>query len=339
MSATNAMISVIVPVFNVKKHLQKCFSSIACQTHKNLQVIVVDDGSFDGSENICDQWAKTDSRFVVLHKKNGGLSSARNAGLDFAKGEFVLFVDSDDFVEPNMVEKLAKLQVKTKADICVCLFSMETESGETYADVPKFETKSCSGVEALNLLSQPRQDRFVVAWNKLYKKELFDGVRFPLGKIHEDQWTIHELFFRANKVSFVSDKLYHYVIHEGSVSRNKNPIKHLDDMEALFARVEFLKKNKLDEIVFDVENTMLELFGFYREQFFGYQDFLFKEMMAIAKCGKDCFKFFKQKAKKLNLSKSEILKRKQTYLFSAKQKLKLMWGNKIKSRLKKWKKI
>ena len=337
MSESKPKISVIVPVFNVKKHLQKCFLSIANQTYENLEVLVVDDGSFDGSEKVCDQWAEKDKRFVVIHKTNGGLSSARNVGLEKAKGEFVLFVDSDDFVEPNMIEKLVKAQTKAKAEICACLFSMETEAGETYADVPKFETKSCTGIESLKFLNQPRQDRYVVAWNKLYKKELFDDIKFPLGKIHEDQWTIHELFFKAKKVAFVSDELYHYVIHEGSLSRNKNPIKHLDDIDALFSRVEFLKNKGFEELSFDVENAMFDLFGFYREQFFAYQNFTFKELSKIVASGKACFKFFK--ANKNKKRKQELKKRKQIYTFSIKQKLKLMWGNKIKSRLKKWKKI
>lgn len=335
----NQTISVIIPVFNTGAFLNKCVESVASQTYRHLEIILIDDGSTDGSENLCDLWASKDSRIKVIHKPNGGLSSARNAGLDVASGEFVAFVDSDDFLEPNMFETLFTARAKADADIVLCSFSMENESGEPYATTPPISNLTLSGVKALELLNQPRQDRFVVAWNKLFTRKLFDDIRFPEGKIHEDQWIAHKLFFEAKTIKAIPGELYHYVVHENSIMQLKNPIKHFDDIDALFDRVQFYQNNNLKHLVAGVENTMCELFGFYKQKMFSFGAFNKNELKTIKIYANKCYAFFKKCKMSRKYSKNERKLRKNTYKFSFLEKIKLKHGNKIKQKVTKWKKI
>ncbi len=337
MAKNQPKISVIIPVFNASKFLSKCVNSVICQSHKALEIILIDDGSTDCSGKICDNFAKTDNRIVVLHKANGGLSSARNAGLGIATGELIAFVDSDDYLEPNMLEALLNSLFKNGSDIAICSFVMETETGEPYATTPPLENKTYSKAEALELLAEPRQDRYAVAWNKLYRKKLFEGLRYPEGKIHEDQWLAHKLFFEAEKVSTISNVLYHYVVHTGSIMQASNPIRHLDDIDALFDRIEFFKSHNLEYLTAGVEKTMFTLFAFYREKFWGYEKFTLAELKMIYRYGKKCKKCFKNIKKSKKYSKSEKNMRFRVYNFSPLERLKLFYKNKLK--VAKWKKI
>ena len=309
-------ISVIIPVFNSLKWLEKCVTSVLNQTYKNLEIILVDDGSTDGSEKLCDDYAKKDKRVVVVHQKNGGLSAARNTGLEKASGDFVAFADSDDYLETNMLEKLHSSLLEKEADIVICGFVMEDESGKEYADTPALENKTFSSAEALELLTLPRQDRFVVAWNKLYKKELFKFTRFPVGKIHEDQWVAHKLFFTASKVATIQDELYHYVIHASSIMQASNPIRHFDDIDALFDRIQFYKSKNLSSLAAGVEKTMFNLFAFYREKVWAYENFTLAELKKVYAYGKKCKKYLKNTAKINKYSKNEIKEHLKVYNFS-----------------------
>ena len=337
MTKQKPTISVIIPVFNTTKFLKKCVDSVINQTYKNLEIILVDDGSTDGSEKICDDYSKIDNRVIVVHKQNGGLSSARNTGLEKASGEFVAFADSDDYLQENMIEKLVDTEEQTQADIVICGFVMENEAGENYASTPALKNETYTKREALELLNQPRQDRYTVAWNKLYKASLFEDIKYPEGKIHEDQWTIHKLFFKASKVSAIEDVLYHYVVHEGSIMQAKNPIKHFDDIDALFERIEFYKTNNLKELIPGVFETMSELFAFYREKIWGYENFTLAELNKIYGYGKKCKKCLKNTAKTEKYSKNQLKSLIKAYSFSFLDKLKLFYKNKLK--VKRWKKI
>ena len=337
MAKNQPKVSVIIPVFNTSKFLKKCVNSVLKQTYKNLEVFLIDDGSTDNSGILCDDFAKTDKRVVTIHKQNGGLSPARNVGLGIATGEFIAFVDSDDFIEPTMIEVLLNNIIKAGSDISICSFAMETETGKPYADTPPLKNETYSKFEALALLNETRQDRFTVAWNKLYKKELFDGLRYPENKIHEDQWTIHKLFFKTSKVSAIEDVLYHYVVHEGSIMQAKNPIKHFDDIDALFDRIEFYKTNNLKELIPGVFKTMSELFAFYREKIWGYENFTLAELNKIYGYGKKCKKYLKNTAKTEKYSKEKTKEISKAFNFSFVDKLKLFYKNKLK--VKKWKKI
>ncbi len=323
-------ISVIVPIFNSLNWLDKCIFSIVNQTYKNLEIILIDDGSNDGSSNLCDTYAKKDERIIVIHKSNEGLSLARNAGLKIATGEFVLFADSDDYLEDNMLEKLILSQKQDNADMVICGFIMEDELGNKYADTPELENKTYSNKEALKLLNLNRQDRFVVAWNKLYKRNLFEDIQYPKGKIHEDQWVAHKLFFKSNKITTIQPSLYHYVIHKDSIMNASNPLKHFDDIDALFDRIEFYKNNKLYDLIDGVFNVMYNLFSFYREKIFAYKNFTFAELNKIYSYGNKCKKLLKRNIKHINFSKNTVRKSLKIYSFSFIEKLKLFYKNILK---------
>ena len=183
----NPVISIIVPVYKVEKQLNKCIESILNQTFKDYELILVDDGSPDNCGHICDEYEKKDSRIKVIHKKNGGLSDARNAGLDIALGKYIGFVDSDDIIHPQMYEKLYNCINKSNLDIVQCKFKRFKSIEEININISDSELnfKEYNSQDAIiDLIDNNKIN--VNAWNKLYKRELFQNERYPKGKIHED---------------------------------------------------------------------------------------------------------------------------------------------------------
>ncbi len=256
-------ISVIIPIYDVEKYLDKCVESVVNQTYKDLEIILVDDGSPDNCPAICDEWAKKDSRIVVLHKQNGGLSSARNAGLDIATGEFVGFVDSDDVILPKMYESLFNAINKNSADMSLCGFlnvdealnpineneqncPIETEVLDTYGVMEKL----CVG---------KRYWYFTTSVNRLYRASIFKTIRFPDGMLHEDEFTSHRFFDSCKKVACIEDCLYLYVQREKSITTSAYNIKRLDAMYAYWDRY-VLCKEKYQEFVKRQLFVMLGLF-------------------------------------------------------------------------------
>jgi glycosyltransferase involved in cell wall biosynthesis len=240
-----AKISLIIPIFKVEKYLKRCVDSIINQTYKNLEIILVDDGSPDNCGVICDEFAKTDSRITVIHKLNGGLSDARNAGLDISTGEFIGFIDSDDFIHPDMFQDLYNRLRKHDADIAQCSFRRVTGDEMIEAKEPDNE-KIISNLEALDYIYTPYCVDFIVAWNKLYKKELFNDLRFPKSKIHEDEFTTYKLFYRATKIVICDKKYYYYFQSPNSIIRSNFSIKKLDYAEAMEERISFFKEKDME---------------------------------------------------------------------------------------------
>ncbi len=219
------LISVIVPVYKVELYLKKCVDSLLNQTYKNLEIILVDDGSPDNCPKICDEYAKKDNRIKVIHKKNGGLSSARNAGLDIAKGDYIAFVDSDDYVHSDYINKLYNQVKKDGSSLAICGVQIVNENG-TNLDSSKFDIKSkfIPEVEKFNLLFLENSISPIVAWNKLYSAEIWKDLRYPNGKIHEDEFVIFDVLNNAkNGVSVLSEKLYYYLVRENSIMGSKTP--------------------------------------------------------------------------------------------------------------------
>ncbi len=216
---SSELISVIVPVYKVEKYLDKCVESVFNQTYRNLEILLVDDGSPDRCGQMCDEYAAKDDRVRVIHKKNGGLSSARNAALDVLKGEYVICVDSDDYVHPDMVRKLYENAVKYDAEIVIGSHYMEKGDKLSIRDPFCDEDVVLTGKEALDKLVE---DSFIknYAWCKIYKTELFDGVRYPEGRNYEDIATTYLLFDKAKRVVKIPDFLYYYQIRDNSISYN-----------------------------------------------------------------------------------------------------------------------
>lgn len=239
------LISIVVPVYNVEQYLGESIKSLLAQTYRNIEIILVDDGSTDNCPIICDRYAKQDMRVKVLHKKNGGLSDARNKGIDIARGEYIGFVDSDDWVEPNMYEVLLKSIINDKSDISVCGIIREYKNG-TVSQGNIAETMSQNEAVKALLDGNIIHDH---AWSKLYKKDLFAEVRYPKGMVYEDIRTTYKLFLKSNKISIVSKCLYHYRQRRGSIIRNGFTEKKLEWLDAVKALKKDYRLNPYNDIV------------------------------------------------------------------------------------------
>lgn len=234
----------IIPVYNVKKYLCESIDSVIDQTYKNLEILVIDDGSTDGSGEICDEYQKKDPRIRVIHQKNGGLSAARNTGLDAMQGDVVAFLDSDDAFLPDMIEVLVNEMEKTSADMAVCkYFVMETTGKMDKPDRDKKrgtngETEVLSSKEALNRLMECKMQNY--AWNKLYARHLFDEARFPVGYVFEDKLLMPYIFEKAEKITVIPVSLVYYRMRPNSIERTISEKNALDRLNAEIKRQEFI---------------------------------------------------------------------------------------------------
>ena len=239
----NELVSIIVPIYKVEQYLKECIDSIINQTYKNLEIILVDDGSPDNCGKICDEYEKKDNRIKVIHKENGGLSSARNAGLDVARGDYISFIDSDDYVSNEFIEKLYLLCKKNNADISECNFVRFIDSKEVKLEINN-NTFLYSSEEMQERIYSTEASRTVIVCNKLYKKYIYDSLRFPLGKINEDEFITYKAFYNCKeKIAVTSESLYYYRYNENSIMGKKYNIRRLDVLTAFRERKEFYKKN------------------------------------------------------------------------------------------------
>lgn len=237
-----ARISVIIPVYKVEKYLDKCVRSVMCQTYKDLQIILVDDGSPDRSGEMADELAKEDARITVVHRPNGGLSAARNSGLEIADGAYICFLDSDDWIDADMLEKMQAAMEKEAADLAICGLTYEYEGECEHLEDPVMAAEVLGGEELMARLCAPRAANYVIACSRLCRAELFKTLRFPEGKLHEDEFTAHHLFDRVKRAVTLPDKFYHYLRRGGSITGAPVSVRHLDGAEAFYERFGFLKK-------------------------------------------------------------------------------------------------
>lgn len=234
----NPLISVIVPVYKVEEFLSKCVDSILAQTYTNLEVFLVDDGSPDNCGKMCDDYAKKDSRIKVIHKENGGLSDARNVAIDVATGEYITFVDSDDYVAPTYVEELYNNISDYSAEVSVCLFRMFNEGTLPVID-ETFSEKDCfNGLNAIEQMFY--QEKFdTSAWAKMYHRSLFEtGIRYPKGLLFEDLPTTYLLMYKAKKVAFINKKLYYYLVRSNSIEGSSFTSAKMDSALKIFELME-----------------------------------------------------------------------------------------------------
>ena len=213
------LISVIIPVYNVEKFLPYSLERVINQTYKNLEIILINDGSTDGSKAICEKYAKNDKRIKLLSQKNQGAAVARNTGLEVASGEYIGFVDSDDVISLEFYECLYKLLKETDSDISECA-SVQISDEDLFNKNYKFDninnleyitTDSLGALNRINSEDIYITGKSIVVWNKLYKKELFDDIRFPAGKKYEDDLTTYKLFNEIHKLVSTEKVLYNYV--------------------------------------------------------------------------------------------------------------------------------
>ena len=223
------VISVIVPVFRVEAYLKRCVDSILNQTYKNLEIILVDDGSDDACPQICDEYARTEDRIVVIHKENGGLSSARNAGLDIAKGEYIGFVDSDDAIEADMYEVLLDTIISNDGDVVVCDFKNWDGVSDLKSKAVPNETQICSHDEMLKKFFRVEDATLYTAvWCRLYKRSVIADIRFTEGVINEDVDFSYKIFANAEKTCITNACKYKYFVANSSITRKHFTPKDLD---------------------------------------------------------------------------------------------------------------
>ncbi|MFJ7728160.1 glycosyltransferase family 2 protein [Neobacillus sp. NPDC097160] len=262
----NPKISIIVPIYNVEKYLNKCIDSILAQTFTNFELILVNDGSPDNCGGICNKYSIIDPRIKVIHKKNGGLSSARNAGIKIAKGKYIGFVDSDDYIDKKMYEILYNSIELHSSDVVVCDVIKVNEENRIILkqDVnTEYRTEHFTNIQALNQLYQPNEDifdpmgrsgeRWIFAVNKLYKRSLFQSLKYQEGVIYEDELIIHKIYYQSKKITSISAKLYYYVQRQDSIVYSPFSINKFDRVYALKDRAKFFKtvrQNKLHEKAF-----------------------------------------------------------------------------------------
>lgn len=236
-----ALISIIVPVYNVEDYLDRCLNSVIYQTYKNLEIILVDDGSPDTCPQKCDEWAAKDSRIVVIHKENGGLGFARNSGLDIASGDYVLFLDSDDYIPLDTVENMVKRIENDRSDLVVGTKVFEYPDGTQGPPRQFWDRDSIiTREEALHMLVSSTCAFPTSAWGKLYKRSLFDGLRFSSLKTDEDTHIAPFVIDRCETISLMTGVVYYYYQRENSIVHTLNEAKQLDRIRALLLVSRFL---------------------------------------------------------------------------------------------------
>lgn len=237
-------ISIVVPVYNVEKYLQECINSILAQSFTNFELILVDDGSDDRSGEICDIYSQKDARVKVIHKSNGGLSSARNAGIHIAKGEYIGFVDSDDCIEKEMFTELYKAVRKYQSDIAVCSFAQIDENGRRGEQFSDFDTEMIlSRIQAQEKYFQGYAQSMIytVAWNKLYRRSLFENMEYPIRKVHEDEFVTFRLLYNAKNIVYIPYCGYLYRCRNESIMDQFNE-KRFHLFDAYIVKLKYFEK-------------------------------------------------------------------------------------------------
>lgn len=252
------LISIIVPIYMGEKWLARCIESIRNQTYNNLEIILVDDGSPDRCGAISDEYAQTDHRIRVVHKENGGLSDARNAGIKASYGQYIMFVDEDDMIHPQMVELLYQTMTDTESDIVVCNFvPVPDEDITVYPQITKMESPECfTGQDIMNQL-QFRNLLTVVAWNKLYKRSIYQDHQYIKGRVHDDESAIHYFLHACKKIAYISEVLYFYVQREGSITSKRKWTYYSDGWLAYEERLKFLEEKGYTDITVWTKEQML----------------------------------------------------------------------------------
>lgn len=233
------MISIIVPVYKVAPYLRQCVDSIIGQTYRDLEILLIDDGSPDECGEICEEYKRQDKRIIVYHTMNNGLSAARNVGLKAATGEYLGFIDSDDWIEPDMYESLMNRLEETGADISTCGFWFETVS---HHKMIQFDETVFDGTDALRALLYANISS--CTWNKLYRREVFWDVLFPEGKNYEDIAVMHRVLNNAGRIATIGERKYHYRTHSGSITKTNTAENILDFADAQLVRYRFFKDEK-----------------------------------------------------------------------------------------------
>ena len=300
-------ISIVVPIYNVENYMNRCLNSIKNQTYTNLEILLINDGSLDNCQKICEKFEKEDNRFKLYNKENGGLSDARNYGLERISSKYVCFIDSDDYIEKNYIEILYNNLITYNADISVCgiandVGGMKKESNQ------KQDLEELTSEQALKKMIDLHYDFKVVAWNKLYKKDLFEDVRYPKGKIYEDVATTYKLVSKAKKVVYAQNPLYVYCFNPTSITKTEK-----------YNEREIARMNNADEMVDFVVKKYPDLkkdFISYKMcQYIAVQNVMFKSNIEDENMSNKIRKFVKENFNNIFQSNLTFEKKMQVFIF------------------------
>ena len=243
-----SLVSIVVPIYNVEKYLPQCIDSIINQTYQNIEIILVDDGSPDNCGKICDDYANKDERIKVIHKENGGLSDARNYGIDVAIGKYIVFVDSDDYIDNKYIEILYNAIKTNNTRVSQCNILKVNDKGEALTKVGYLDNQIKNGKCMIKDLYKGHTTENIVTCNKMYEIELFENLRYPFGKIHEDEYTTYKILYNTDKIAVINEYLYNYRQNQNSITGRKFNIKRLDKLEAYDERMKFFEQKGEKEL-------------------------------------------------------------------------------------------
>lgn len=259
-------ISIIVPVYKAEKFIGRCIESILAQTFTGFELLLIDDGTPDRSGKICDEYASKDNRIRVIHKENGGVSDARNAGLNSMTGSYVAFIDSDDYIHPDMIKILYEKMVIYDADISICGITYVDEDGVTREESGRTILKDgdLDKMEALSGINDHME--LGVICNKLYKTRLFNDIRFPSGKIHEDSFVLPKLYYKCRRIITTPVSLYYYVRNPNSITNSALSIRNYDLVESYFEKIKFFEDQGLQELLPDASKQIIDQYIRYTDR-------------------------------------------------------------------------
>ena len=287
----NELISVIIPVYNVEQYVESCLNSVINQSYTNLEIILVDDGSTDRSGEVCDQYALKDNRIKVIHEENAGLGEARNRGVRIASGDYICFVDSDDWIEEDYCKELVKAAERTNSDIAICGYNECFKDGKT----PKVKYDDCfttTGKEILHYTMTANSKYWfnISVWNKLYKREIISGLWFK-SRVYEDIMYNAESMYKANKIAYINQCLYNYRTNrEGSIISKGFQRKTIEfEMKFKEERVDFFKRNNEIKLARYAEAVVIHdkllYYAFMSLSKDNYSEYIKKYKEDLRKCG------------------------------------------------------
>ena len=325
------LVSVIIPVYNVSRYLPQCFESVISQTYRNLEIIVVDDGSTDDSGSICDQYAEKDDRIHVIHTDNRGLASARNLGLENARGEYISFIDSDDWIEPHAIGTFFKTAIMTEADIVNARYRTEYVGRTVHRPIEKKDSHIYFGQDILSAFAEGKFGN--VVWNKFYRAECFRDIRFPDGHNYEDMAIVWKIMKNLSEsggvVTALSDELIHFRVRTSSISHTYTLNNVTDGWNAFLVKYEALP---------DYQDKLLtECFAPIRRMWMNYCSFTKEDKAEAQKIIKEMNSFSKKNFHRVMKGKYSYLT-KLTCMLTQSRSAAAMWigfyGSKLRQRLK-----
>lgn len=243
-----AKIAVIVPLYNVEEYLPRCIDSILNQSFSDFRLILINDGSTDRSGDICDEYKEKDNRIKVIHQENMGISMARNNGIENVKEDYVTFVDSDDYIHRDMLKILYRTLNKYKGDISVCQFELSYEDIRIEDEELENHSITKNNRQAVDMIVGESNVNMIVPWGKLYKRRLFENIKYPEGKYHEDEFVTYKLIYKAKKVVINTEELYYYTQRKQSITGSTYNSKRLVKLEALKEAIDFFKDHDEKEL-------------------------------------------------------------------------------------------